>query len=66
MIYLLCLLLPPVAVLKRGSKGQAFLNLLLSLAFWVPGVIHALLVVNGANEDARTQRVVDAINRGGR
>lgn len=63
MIYLLCLVLPPVAVLLKGKPVQALLNLGLTALFWVPGVVHAILVVNAANADKRTRRVVDAIER---
>jgi len=49
MRYLLAILLPPVAVLMHGTKMQALLNLVLTFFFWVPGVIHALVVVSKAN-----------------
>jgi uncharacterized membrane protein YqaE (UPF0057 family) len=45
MRYLLALLFPPLAVLLYGSGRQAFLNLILTLCFWIPGALHALFVV---------------------
>jgi uncharacterized membrane protein YqaE (UPF0057 family) len=66
MLYLLAILLPPVAVLMVGKPGQALLNLVLTLCFWVPGIIHALLVVNAAMADRRNQAVVDAIKGQGK
>ncbi len=51
MIYILCVLLPPVAVLIKGKPVQALLNLLLTLLFWIPGVIHSILVVKKANAE---------------
>jgi uncharacterized membrane protein YqaE (UPF0057 family) len=56
MLYLLAVILPPVAVLLRGKPGQALLNLLLTICFWLPGVIHAWIVINGANADARMKK----------
>jgi uncharacterized membrane protein YqaE (UPF0057 family) len=53
MLYLLAVVLPPVAVLLRGKPFQALINLLLTICFWVPGVIHAWIVINGANKDKR-------------
>ena len=55
MLYLLAILLPPVAVLLTGRPIQALLNVLLTLALWFPGVLHAILVVNEhkANQRAR-------------
>lgn len=40
---LLCLLLPPLAVLDKGC-GSVLLVLLLTLAGWVPGALAALLI----------------------
>jgi uncharacterized membrane protein YqaE (UPF0057 family) len=56
MLYLLAVILPPVAVLLRGKPFQALLNLVLTLCFWVPGVIHAWIVINGANQDKRMKK----------
>ncbi len=55
MIYILCILLPPVAVLIKGKPIQALLNLVLTLCFWVPGVIHSIIVVHRANAAAKHQ-----------
>ncbi|WP_455169721.1 YqaE/Pmp3 family membrane protein [Aegicerativicinus sediminis] len=42
---ILSLVLPPLAVfLKKGLNSDFIINLLLTLLFWVPGVIHALWV----------------------
>ena len=62
MRYLLAILLPPVAVFFCAKPFQALLNLILTLLFYVPGLIHALFVVHGYYADKRTQQVVDAIN----
>jgi uncharacterized membrane protein YqaE (UPF0057 family) len=55
MLYLLAILLPPLAVLLTGRPLQALLNFFLTLLLWIPGVIHAILVVNEhkANQRAR-------------
>lgn len=46
MMYLLAIFLPPVAVLFCGKPFQAIINFILTLIFWVPGVIHAIFVVH--------------------
>ena len=46
MMYFLAIVLPPLAVLLTGRPFQAFLNLILSLFFYIPGVVHAILVVH--------------------
>lgn len=65
MRYLLAILLPPVAVLLCGKPFQALINLVLTLMFWVPGAVHAVLVVNQHEEDQRAERIVRAIERHG-
>lgn len=72
MIYLIAILLPPLALLFKGKIFQAIFNGL----FWVVGlvflllggvilwgicVIWAIVVVKGVNDDERTQKIVDAI-----
>lgn len=64
MRYLLAILLPPLAVLICGKPFQAIANVVLTLLFWVPGVVHALLVVHEHYEDKRADRVIRAIQRG--
>ena len=59
-MYLLAILLPPVAVLLAGKPVQAVINLLLTLLLWVPGVIHALMVVSEKKADKRAQRLSEA------
>ena len=40
---LLAIVLPPLAVLLCGKPIQFLFNILLTLFFWVPGSIHAVL-----------------------
>ncbi|KAG4083745.1 UPF0057-domain-containing protein [Neocallimastix lanati (nom. inval.)] len=43
---ILCFILPPLAVfLDRGCDCSFFLNIILTILCWIPGVIHALIVV---------------------
>jgi uncharacterized membrane protein YqaE (UPF0057 family) len=61
MMYLLAILLPPVAVLLCGKPIQALINFVLTLFFWVPGVVHAIMVVYNRDEDRRVARIEKAI-----
>jgi len=54
--YFFCIVLPPVAVLLTGRLGSFLLSLLLTLLGWIPGIIHAGLVVNDFHEDKRAAR----------
>jgi len=65
MRYFIAIVLPPLAVLLCGKPIQFVLNIFLTLLFWIPGMIHAILVVHSHLADKRTEKVVQAI-RGGK
>ena len=55
-LYLIAILFPPLAVLFAGKPIQALLNLILTLFFYVPGLIHAILVVHDKKADNRMKQ----------
>jgi len=57
-MYLLAILLPPIAVLICGKPIQALINLILCLCLYIPGMIHAIMVVNEYKADKRAERLV--------
>lgn len=61
MRYFLAIVLPPLAVLLCGKPIQFLLNILLTLLGWIPGVVHAILVVNSHLADKRTKIIVEAM-----
>jgi len=63
MRYILAVLLPPVAVLICGKPVQALFNLLLTLLLWIPGIIHAMFVVNSYLADQRAKQIREAIGQ---
>lgn len=63
MLYLIAILLPPLAVLLAGKPFQAILNLLLTLLLYVPGLLHALLVVHNHYADRRAARLADELKK---
>lgn len=60
MRYFLCIILPPIAVLTTGKIGAFFLNLVLTILVWIPGVIHAILVTNKYYADKRHKELLKA------
>jgi uncharacterized membrane protein YqaE (UPF0057 family) len=62
MIYVLAIFLPPVAVLLRGTRLQAFLNLVLTMIGYVPGMIHAILVIMWQTADHRDHLLYEKLN----
>jgi uncharacterized membrane protein YqaE (UPF0057 family) len=63
MLYLVAVVLPPLAVLLCGKPFQALLSIPLTLLGWAPGVIHALFVVNNHYADQRAERMIRAVER---
>jgi len=61
MRYLLAVLLPPVAVYQCRQGRQVPFSLLLTACLWVPGAVHALLVVRAAAARERTDRLADVV-----
>jgi uncharacterized membrane protein YqaE (UPF0057 family) len=63
MRYFLCIILPPIAVLTTGRFGAFILSLLLTAAFVVPGIIHAVLVTNKYYADKRHKELINATQK---
>ena len=63
-LYFWAMVAPPLAVLLTGRKTAALLNAPLTLAGWLPGVLHAVLVVNEYKADQRARRYCRADGRG--
>ncbi|MCW5880908.1 MAG: YqaE/Pmp3 family membrane protein [Anaerolineae bacterium] len=63
MLYLLAILIPPLAVLLCGKPLQALFNLFLTLLLWIPGMLHALFVVHGHYADKRNERAIKAMQK---
>ncbi len=63
MIYLVAILFPPLAVLLVGKPIQAILNLVLTILFYFPGLIHAILVINAHKADKRNDKLIKAMEK---
>lgn len=63
MLYVIAFFLPPVGLLLAGKPFQALINIPLFLLFWLPGMIHAFVVIGGKNADKRTDRIVQAMQQ---
>ena len=61
MLYFLALFLPPLAVAWCAGAGAFFLNVILTLCGVVPGIVHALFVVNRFHSDRRHEQLISAI-----
>jgi uncharacterized membrane protein YqaE (UPF0057 family) len=62
MRYFLAIILPPLAVLLCGKPIHFILNIILTILGWIPGVIHAILVVNSYFADKRADKIIQSQN----
>ncbi len=52
---ILAVLLPPVSVfLTKGVSPALFINILLTIIGWVPGIIHAFWIISKEPKDLST------------
>ena len=56
MLYFLAIVAPPFAVLATGRPVLALLNVPLTIAGWLPGFVHAVLVIHEYKADQRAQK----------
>lgn len=58
LLYILALFLPPVAVfLRTGCDSNFFINILLSILGWLPGVIHAWWIISRFGHPVRVKAI---------
>lgn len=53
---MLSILAPPIVVIIIGTPGQFAVNFLLTILGWIPGVIHALMIVNNSFKNQTTSK----------
>lgn len=63
MLYILAVIFPPLAVLMCGRPFNAVISLGLTLLFWVPGVVHAFLIVLEYKADKRMLKQVELMKK---
>lgn len=64
MLILLAIFLPPVAVFMCGKPMSALLNFFLCFLFVIPGIVHAIMVVNEHKADKRMEKLTKAMKAG--
>jgi uncharacterized membrane protein YqaE (UPF0057 family) len=65
MLYLIAILLPPLAMLFVGKPFQAIICLVLQITLlgWLPAAIWAAFTVHNHNQDKRTERLGQEMRR---
>lgn len=65
MMYLLAILLPPLAMFLCGKPFQAIICLVMqaTLMGWIPAAIWACFVVSGSDADRRNKQLIKAMEK---
>lgn len=63
MLSLLAVVCPPLAVLATGTRSQVARNAGLTMLLFVPGIIHALGVVERKHVERQYEAVFQAMDR---
>ncbi|OWK36021.1 YqaE/Pmp3 family membrane protein [Fimbriiglobus ruber] len=61
MLTLVALVCPPLAVSLAGRPSQAAKNIILTAFFYVPGLLHALAVLEKYNIERRNHSLLQAV-----
>ncbi|HEY3899395.1 MAG TPA: YqaE/Pmp3 family membrane protein [Chthoniobacter sp.] len=61
MLFFLCVVFPPAAVLLTGRFGSFILSIPLTLLAWLPGVIHAFFVVSDYKNEQRLRKIAEEL-----
>ena len=61
MKYFTLIVCPPLLVLAMGKPTQAAINVFLSLFFYLPGLLHAYLMLQEQQDNLRTEKLIKAI-----
>ena len=59
---ILCILLPPVAAGLIGGFSSFFINLILTCIGWLPGIIHAYMLMKKAEVEEQNKELTSQIN----
>lgn len=63
MMYVLAVIFPPLVPLFKGKFLHFILNCFLCLLGWLPGVVHACVLVHRGNSERRINEMEEAIRR---
>ena len=61
MIFILCIILPPIAAAISGGFSSFFINLILTCFGWLPGIVHAIMVTNKSIVEEQNIEAVEEI-----
>jgi len=62
-MFILCIILPPVAAGISGGFSSFLINLILTFCGWLPGVVHAFMVTKNARVEEEKEQLMATIKK---
>ncbi|MCY9512452.1 YqaE/Pmp3 family membrane protein, partial [Paenibacillus larvae] len=59
----IAIILPPLAVFLSGKPGQGMLSIILTILGWIPGAVHAVIIVKNKKADDEMLKHLKLMNR---
>ena len=61
MMFILCIILPPIAAAISGGFSSFLINLILTCFGWLPGIVHAIMVTNKSSVQEQNEEHITMI-----
>ena len=63
MMFILCIILPPIAAAISGGFSSFFINLILTCFGWLPGIVHAIMVTNKSIVEEQNEELISTLEK---
>lgn len=63
MMFILCIILPPIAAAISGGFSSFFINLILTCFGWLPGIVHAIMVTNKPIVEEQNEELISTLEK---
>jgi len=62
-MFILCIILPPVAAAISGGFSSFLINLILTCFGWLPGIVHAIMVTNKSIVEEQNEELISTLEK---
>ena len=63
MMFILCIILPPIAAAISGGFSSFLINLILTCFGWLPGIVHAIMVTNKSIVEEQNEELISTLEK---
>ena len=63
MMFILCIILPPIAAAISGGFSSIFINLIITCFGWLQGIIHTIMVTNKSIVQEKNEELISTLEK---